>query len=106
MKSLANFLSIFVSARCYIIRGFYSRALKHFFGQNFIHPNRRRHYRRTGVRRAKMLEKFLDLVKPRLHYHVEVIKDVMAAAVLLASFGSVIIGLFIFIPHLVELVSQ
>ena len=52
------------------------------------------------------LEKFLDLVKPRLHYHVEVIKDVMAAAVLLASFGSVIIGLFIFIPHLVELVSQ
>lgn len=48
------------------------------------------------------VEKFLDLVKPRLHHHVEVIKDVMAAAVLLASLGSIIIGSFIFIPRVIE----
>lgn len=46
------------------------------------------------------LEKFVDLLKPRLHYLVEVIKDLMAAAVFLMSLVAVIIGLLIFVPHL------
>lgn len=45
-------------------------------------------------------ERFVDLLKPRLHYLVEVIKDVMAAAVFLASLGAVIIGMLIFLPYL------
>lgn len=47
-------------------------------------------------------ERFVDILKPRLHYLVEVIKDVMAAAVFLASLGAVIIGLLIFLPYLVR----
>ncbi|MBT3539443.1 diacylglycerol kinase family protein [Candidatus Parcubacteria bacterium] len=51
-----------------------------------------------------IIEKFLDLLKPRLHGHVEVIKDVMAAAVLISSIGSLVIGYIIFMPYIVELV--
>ncbi|HLD31306.1 MAG TPA: diacylglycerol kinase family protein [Patescibacteria group bacterium] len=50
-----------------------------------------------------VVEKFVDLLKPRLTYQVEVIKDMMAAAVFLASIGSLIVGLVIFWPHLVDL---
>lgn len=48
------------------------------------------------------IEKFLDVIKPRMHHFVEVIKDIMAAAVLLASFSAVIIGIIIFAPKLIE----
>ncbi len=46
-----------------------------------------------------VVERFIDLLKPRLHYFVEVIKDLMAAAVLLASLGAAIIGFLIFLPY-------
>lgn len=45
------------------------------------------------------LEKFVDLLKPRLHYLVEVIKDLMAAAVFLMSLVAVVIGALIFLPY-------
>ena len=50
-----------------------------------------------------VLEKFLDLLKPRLSYQVKILKDIMAAMVLLASFASGVIGLVIFLPYLIEL---
>ena len=46
------------------------------------------------------VEKFADLLKPRLSHQIEVIKDIMAAMVFLAAFGSLVIGLIIFWPHL------
>ncbi|MBI4427132.1 MAG: diacylglycerol kinase family protein [Candidatus Magasanikbacteria bacterium] len=46
------------------------------------------------------VEKFADLLKPRLSHQIEVIKDIMAAVVFLAAFGSLVIGLIIFWPHL------
>ncbi|KKR48864.1 MAG: Diacylglycerol kinase [Candidatus Magasanikbacteria bacterium GW2011_GWC2_40_17] len=46
-----------------------------------------------------IFERFVDLMKPRLHFYVESIKDVMAAAVLLASLAALLIGLIIFIPY-------
>ena len=49
------------------------------------------------------LEKFIDLLKPRLHLHIGVVKDIMAAMVLLAGFGAILIGGIIFSPHMVEL---
>lgn len=52
------------------------------------------------------LEKFADILKPRLDLQIGVVKDIMAAMVLLASLGSACIGLVIFWPHIVELVSQ
>lgn len=51
------------------------------------------------------IEMFLDLLKPRLSPQVELVKDIMAGAVLLVSIGSLIVGCIIFIPYIIELVS-
>lgn len=51
------------------------------------------------------LEYFADLLKPRLHHYVSVIKDIMAAAVLITSLGALIIGLIIFLPHFIGLIK-
>lgn len=50
-----------------------------------------------------IFEKLTDLVKPRIHHYVGVIKDLMAAAVLLAACGAVIIGTLIFYPYIRDL---
>ena len=50
-------------------------------------------------------EKMVDVLKPRIHSYVEIIKDLMAAAVLFASLGAAIIGLLIFIPYFIRLFS-
>ncbi|MFH1291900.1 MAG: diacylglycerol kinase [bacterium] len=49
------------------------------------------------------LEKLNDLLKPRLHHYVYVVKDIMAGGVLLTSLVALLIGLIIFIPYLVKL---
>ena len=49
------------------------------------------------------LEYFTDLLKPRLHNYVKIIKDIMAAAVLLTSLGALIIGLIILLPYFIRL---
>jgi diacylglycerol kinase len=51
------------------------------------------------------LEYLIDLLKPRLHHYVSLVKDIMAGAVLLTAFCAVILGLFIFFPYLVRLVK-
>mgnify|MGYP003393850769 CR=1 FL=1 len=51
------------------------------------------------------LEYFADLLKPRLHHYVSVIKDIMAAAVLITSLGALIVGLIIFLPHFIGLIK-
>lgn len=50
-------------------------------------------------------EKFSDLLKPRLHHYVGVIKDLMAGAVLITSFAALLAGAMIFYPHLVNLLK-
>lgn len=47
-----------------------------------------------------VLEIFVDLVKPRMHHYSQIIKDMMAAAVLLASLGALFVGIIIFAPYL------
>lgn len=47
------------------------------------------------------LEKFLDILKPRLHIHIALVKDIMAAMVLLASIGAIVIGGLIFLPYII-----
>lgn len=49
------------------------------------------------------LEHFTDLFKPRVHPSVGVIKDIMAASVLMTSLGALIIGLIIIGSHLLQL---
>jgi len=48
-------------------------------------------------------EYFTDLLKPRLHHYVYVVKDLMAGAVLLSSVVALTIGLIIFLPHFINL---
>ncbi|HBW73751.1 MAG TPA: hypothetical protein DEF59_00615 [Candidatus Magasanikbacteria bacterium] len=47
-----------------------------------------------------IMERFVDVVSPRLHSQAKDIKDIMAGAVLIASIGSVIIGVLIFLPYI------
>lgn len=50
-----------------------------------------------------IIERFIDVLSPRYSAHVEVIKDLTAAAVLIAATGAAIIGILIFGPHLLSL---
>lgn len=52
------------------------------------------------------LEKFVDILKPRLHAQVEVVKDILAAMVLLVAIGSLVIGTIIFLPYLIEYMGK
>jgi diacylglycerol kinase len=47
-----------------------------------------------------IMERIVDMLKPRLYVYVESVKDIMAAAVLLASLVALAVGLIIFIPYL------
>lgn len=47
-----------------------------------------------------IFEKMVDILRPRIHYYAEVIKDIMAATVLISSIGAVIIGILIFAPYI------
>ena len=47
-----------------------------------------------------VMERIADILKPKIHPYVRVIKDLMAASVLVSSVLAIIIGLIIFIPHI------
>lgn len=49
------------------------------------------------------LERIIDYLKPRLHHYVEVVKDIMAAAVLVASLAAAAVGVLIFYPYFFRL---
>lgn len=46
------------------------------------------------------VERITDLFKPRINTYVKEIKDIMAAAVMLSSFGAILVGLLVFGPYL------
>jgi len=46
-----------------------------------------------------ILERFVDVFKPRIHPMVQEIKDLMAGAVLIASVGALLVGLLILLPY-------
>lgn len=46
------------------------------------------------------LERFVDILRPRLDYRVKEMKDIMAGAVFVVSLCAFAVGLFIFLPHL------
>jgi undecaprenol kinase len=45
-------------------------------------------------------EKLIDIVHPRVHEYVAILKDLLAAAVFVASVGAVVVGIMIFWPYL------
>ena len=53
-----------------------------------------------------ILERVVDILKPRVHPYAHLIKDIMAAAVLIASIGAIVIGIIIFYPYIKELLLQ
>ena len=46
------------------------------------------------------VERVTDILKPRIHDYAKEIKDIMAAAVFLASFVAAVVGLIIFLPYI------
>lgn len=52
-----------------------------------------------------IFERLSDMLKPRIHTYVKTIKDIMAATVLVAAVGAIIIGIIIFYPYLASLVK-
>jgi len=52
------------------------------------------------------VELFIDVVKPRLHHQVKLIKDIMAGAVFIASLGSVAVGVLIFWSYFIEILEN
>lgn len=49
------------------------------------------------------IEQFLNQIHPEFHSKVGIIKDISAAAVLIISFISLLIGIMIFIPKIISL---
>lgn len=53
-----------------------------------------------------MVERLVDLLKPRLSTYVRDVKDYMAAAVFVAALFVAMIGAVIFVPHLKLFIAQ
>lgn len=51
------------------------------------------------------LERIVDYLKPRLHHYVEIVKDIMAGAVLVASIAAAAVGVIIFYPYFSKIVN-
>jgi len=49
------------------------------------------------------IERFLDVIQPSYQPEVKLIKDISAAAVLIAALGAVVVGIVILLPHLLDL---
>ena len=47
-----------------------------------------------------VMERIVDILKPRVHPYARLIKDIMAATVLVSSIFAIIIGLVIFLPYI------
>ena len=46
------------------------------------------------------IERFLDVIQPNYRPEVKLIKDISAAAVLIAVLGAIVVGIIILSPHL------
>jgi undecaprenol kinase len=51
-----------------------------------------------------VLERVVDILKPRIHPYARLIKDLMAAVVLISSIVAVAIGIIIFYPYFRDLI--
>jgi len=48
------------------------------------------------------LERFSDIVKPRVSGYVERVKDIMAACVLVLSVNAIFVGLLLYLPKIIK----
>ena len=47
-----------------------------------------------------LVERIVNIFKPRMHPHAGIVKDIMASAVFVASIGATVIGIIIFWPYI------
>jgi undecaprenol kinase len=52
-----------------------------------------------------VVERVVDILKPRIHPYARLIKDIMAAVVLISCVVAVTIGIIIFYPYIKELLG-
>jgi undecaprenol kinase len=52
-----------------------------------------------------VMERVVDILKPRIHPYARLIKDLMAAGVLLVSILALVIGILIFYPYVSDLLG-
>jgi undecaprenol kinase len=52
-----------------------------------------------------VLERVVDILKPRIHPYARLIKDLMAAVVLISATVAVVVGIIIFYPYIKALFS-
>ena len=52
------------------------------------------------------IERITDVLKPRINGYVKEIKDIMAAAVLVASIAAAVIGALVFWPYLLNFIGN
>ena len=51
-----------------------------------------------------VLERVVDILKPRIHPYARLIKDLMAAVVLISSTVAMVVGIIIFYPYFREII--
>ena len=49
-----------------------------------------------------VFERVVDILKPRVHPYARLIKDLMAATVLITSIVAVVVGIIIFYPYIIN----
>lgn len=49
-----------------------------------------------------LLERVVDILKPRIHPFAESVKDMMAASVMMTALLAVIVGLLVFVPAIID----
>ncbi len=52
-----------------------------------------------------VMERIVDILKPKIHPYARVIKDITAAAVLICSFVALFVGVIIFYPYIRDLLN-
>lgn len=50
-----------------------------------------------------VVERIVDILKPRIHPYAKLIKDIMATVVLISSMVAVAVGIIIFYPYFLDL---
>lgn len=50
-----------------------------------------------------VLERVVDILKPRIHPYARLIKDLMAAVVMISAIVAIVIGIIIFYPYLKDI---
>jgi len=51
------------------------------------------------------MERVIDILRPKIHPYAKLVKDLMAASVLMMSILTILLGLIIFLPYVVEKVQ-